>query len=336
MPKSLLESSSGYYLDRGPDVLVLRRLDGTMVGAFSARGAASDVVRQTIEEITRQRPWETGTPRPEALSPGMQSPVAVQPSLRAHFFGRFELLCNDEIIALGRNGKALAILKYLLANQGRPVSQDHLMGWLWPESNLKKARWSLNSAIHGLRKLLGDCPSLAPANYVLLEEGSYRLCPTIRVVTDVDEFEERYERGRSFERARRMPEAVAEYERAIGLYRGEYLVEDLYEDWTMVERERHSNAYIDVLSRLTVHYMETGQHQECIRACYRVLEKDRCHEDSYRLLMRCYTRLGLRGRALRQYRLCEKILGQEYGTIPSPETRALYRSIAVGQAKVDA
>ena len=95
----------------------------------------------------------------------------------------------------------------------------------------------------------------------------------------------------------------------------------------MVERERLSNAYMDMLGRLALYYMECGQHQESIRACYRVLEKDRCHEDSYRVLMRCYAHLGLRGRALRQYALCEKILGQEYGSAPSPETQALYGSL---------
>ena len=114
-----------------------------------------------------------------------------------------------------------------------------------------------------------------------------------------------------------------------------FLIEDLYEDWTMVERERLSNAYMDMLGRLAIHYMEVGQHQESIQACYRVLEKDRCHEDSYRLLMRCYVKLGLRGRALRQYRLCEKILRQEYGTAPSPETHALCRSIMMGHAEAD-
>ena len=111
------------------------------------------------------------------------------------------------------------------------------------------------------------------------------------------------------------------------LWSGELLPEDLYEDWTMVERERLANAYMDILDRLAAHYMESGQLRESIRACYRVLERDRCHEDSYRLLMRCYARLGMLGRALRQYRLCEKILGQEYGTTPSPETTALYESL---------
>jgi len=204
------------------------------------------------------------------------------------------------------------------------------MGWLWPHSNLKKARWSLNSAIHGLRKLLSECPaSSGSANpyVVVLEEGYYRLCSEVQILSDIDEFDHHYEEGRRLEREGTIEQAAAHYERAISLYRGEYLVEDLYEDWTMVERERLSNAYIDMLGRLAKYYSETAQHQESIRACYRVLEKDRCHEESYRLLMRSYSRLGLRGRALRQYRLCERILRQEYGTAPSPETRALYRSL---------
>jgi DNA-binding SARP family transcriptional activator len=164
----------------------------------------------------------------------------------------------------------------------------------------------------------------------LLEEGFYRLRSDVQVITDVDEFDARYEEGRRLVKEGRRGEAAAEYEKSIELYRGEYLVEDLYEDWTMIERERLIHAYIDMLSRLADHYYETGRCQESIRACYRILQKDRCHEVSYRLLMRSYTRLSLRERALRQYRMCERILKQEYGTVPSSETRALYASLLSG------
>lgn len=313
---SSLELPTGYIMERDSDVFVLRRIDGSMVGAFSARGADPEDVRRVVEEA--EHPDAPATPREEDQD---------RPSLRARFFGHFEIFCEDEPIALGRNGKALTIFKHLLAQRTRPVSQDHLMGWLWPDSSLKKARWSLNSAIHVLRKILGDCPSLASVNCVLLEEGHYRLCPAVRVSTDVDEFDGRYEKGRRLERSGRMTEAVAEYERAIGLYRGDYLVEDLYEDWTMVERERLSSAYVDMLGRLAAHHAESGRPQECISACYQVLEKDRCHEDSHRLLMRCYVQLGRRGGALRQYRLYEKILQHDYGTTPSPQTRSLYENL---------
>jgi len=290
-----------------------------MVGSFSARGADPKAVRQAAEEALREEP---SAQRQEA-----PTSEAIQPSLQARFFGPFEMLCNNETVSLGRNDKVRTILKYLLANRFRPVSQDCLMGWLWPESNLKRARWSLNSAIHTLRNLISECPSSAPLNHVLLEDGYYRLCSEARVITDVDEFEAHYEEGRRLEKEGRAREAVAEYEKAIELYRDDYLVEDLYEDWTMVERERLSNAYMDLLGRLAVHYYETEHYQESLQACYRILAKDRCQEDSYRLLMRCYTRLSLRERALRQYRLCERILKQEYGTAPTSETQVLYASL---------
>jgi DNA-binding SARP family transcriptional activator len=319
MQRSSLELRTGHYLERDPDILILRRLDGAMVGSFSARGADPNAVRQAAEEDLREEP---SAQRREAPTSD-----AIQPSLQARFFGRFEILCNGESVSLGRNTKVRTILKYLLANHTRPVSQDYLMGWLWPESNLKRARWSLNSAIRTLRNLISECPSSAPLNHVLLEDGYYRLCSKARVITDVDEFEAHYEEGRRLEKEGRAGETAAEYEKAIELYRGDYLVEDLYEDWTMIERERLSNAYMDMLGRLAVHYYETEHYQESLQACYGILEKDPCHEDSYRLLMRCYTRLSLWERALRQYRLCERMLKQEYGTAPTSETQALYASL---------
>ena len=311
MQRTALDLPAGYYLERDPDLLLLRRSDGSMVTAFSARGAVPEAIRSAVEEV------DSGELLHRAVSPA-------RPHLWARCFGRFELLRDGEAVSLGRNGRAQAILKYLLANRTRPVSQDYLMGWLWPESNAKKARWSLNSAIHALRKILGDCPG--SANYVLLEEGRYRLSPAVCVSTDVGEFDAFYDRGRLLDKEGQITEAMAEYEAALALYRDDYLIEDLYEDWTMIERERLSNAYIDILCRLAAHYKKTRQIQECVRACYRILEKDHCHENSHRLLMECYIRLGLRARALQQYGLCERVLHREYGVEPSPETQALYGS----------
>ncbi len=81
------------------------------------------------------------------------------------------------------------------------------------------------------------------------------------------------------------------------------------------------------MSRLADHYAQTGQARKGIRTCYRVLRKDPSHEESHRLLMECFVRLGQRGRALRQYKLCEQALRHEYDMAPSPETQALYRDL---------
>lgn len=261
--------------------------------------------------------------------PAYVADAVQQPCLQIRFFGRFELLRDGETVCLGRNARALAILKYLLAHRReRPVAQDYLMGWLWPESGPKRARWSLNSAVCALRKLLGSClPSLSTPETILFEGGRYRLSPHIRLSVDTDEFDFCREEGLLMEKAGRAPEAVAQYEKAVKLYRGDYLIEDLYEEWTMTERERLGDAYTDALRRLANHYLKTGQPRESVRACYGVLEKDRCDEHAHRLLMECYVRLGQKARALRQYRLCEQALRNQYDMTPSPETRTLYASI---------
>ncbi len=55
---------------------------------------------------------------------------------------------------------------------------------------------------------------------------------------DTDDFDSCYEEGLQPEEAGRVAEAVAEYEKAADLYRGDYLTEDLYKEWTVIERER--------------------------------------------------------------------------------------------------
>src|SRR5215210_89693 len=100
-----LDLPTGYYLERDPDLLILRRLDGAMVGAFSARGAVPEAVQQTAEEtIQEDVRWEPPADRREA-----PSSLAAQSTLRVRFFGHFEMLCDEEVITLGRNGKALTI-----------------------------------------------------------------------------------------------------------------------------------------------------------------------------------------------------------------------------------
>jgi DNA-binding SARP family transcriptional activator len=308
---------TGYRLRSDSDLLILRRSDDSVVAKFSAVGADINEVRKAAEQDCLETINNHEAPIPNA--------VADKRCLQVRFFGHFEILCNGEPFSFGGIGKALTIFKYLLADRHRRVSRDHLMEWLWPDSSPKKARRSLNVAIWALRKLLSDC-SAGLKNSILLEGEYYRLCPTVGVVTDVDEFDRRYERGRRLEKINRI-EGVAEYEKAVEFYRGDYLLEHLYEDWTMVERERLSNAYMDMLERLAAYYKVTNQLWDSIRTCFKILEKDATHENSHLLLTEVYALLGWYGRALRQYRLYKGILMRTYGTEPSVETEERFEKV---------
>jgi len=265
-----------------------------------------------------------------------QAPVPERQDLEVRFFAHFAVFHGGRELPLPADKNATAILKYLMAHRRRPVSQDCLKGWLWPESSPAKARLSLNSAVYSLRRFLcAELPPGSSSSPVLLESGHYRLSPEIRVSLDAEAFDLHYERGRRLEKELRVQEAVAEYGEALALYRGDYLSESFYEgavDWATIERERLSEACMDMLNRLARHYLETRQFQESIVTCYRLLDKDCCHEDSYRILMRCYARLGLRVRSLHHYRLCRQTLAHQYGMDTSPETEAVYKSLLRGES----
>lgn len=46
----------GYHLERDPDLLLLRRSDGSVVAAFSVRGATEEAVEQAVWEDRGERP----------------------------------------------------------------------------------------------------------------------------------------------------------------------------------------------------------------------------------------------------------------------------------------
>jgi len=305
--------------EKHADIQIIRRLDGSIVAAFSVRGFFDHFRARVAEDSMRASTHFQEEP--------VSAAAADQLSLKARFLGKFELFCNGEEIVPSRCGKALAILKYLLAHRDGSVSQDHLMGWLWPESDLKRARWALNTAIYRMRKLLDCCPSSTAVTYILLEEGYYRLNPTVRVETDVDEFAACYEQGLKLARADRMPEAIAEYEKAIEVYRDDYLVEDLSEGWTIVERERLLSEYINMLDQLTAYYCSAARYQESLHYCYRLLEKDPFLDRVHGRVMECYGCLGMPARASSHYQHHQHMLRRELGKNPSPELQHLHRKI---------
>jgi DNA-binding SARP family transcriptional activator len=120
---------------------------------------------------------------------------------------------------------------------------------------------------------------------------------------------------------------VTEYEAAISLYQGDFLEQNPYEEWTLLDRERLRVAYLDTLDRLSQIYFSQERYAACITVCQLVLARDRCREDAHCLLMRCYSRQGQYPLALQQYQRCVEALRDELDVEPAPETTQLYEAL---------
>jgi DNA-binding SARP family transcriptional activator len=144
---------------------------------------------------------------------------------------------------------------------------------------------------------------------------------------DVEEFEKCVKSGQRLEDRNQLTAAVAEYEAAISVYQGDFLEQNPYEEWTVLERERLRITYLDMLDRLSQIYFSQEHYAACITICQLILMRDNCREDAHSLLMRCYSRQGQDHLALRQYQNCVKALRTELEVDPSPETTKVYNHI---------
>jgi DNA-binding SARP family transcriptional activator len=255
--------------------------------------------------------------------------------MRLCFFalGSFEVCWGDAPIPHRRTGKGLTILKYLAARPRQRVPRDVLLEVLWPEAEPKIANNRLKVAVHHLRQVYSpDGHDSVGTGCVVFRDGCYMLDPAVEVWSDVEAFEEAWRTGLRLDRAGRPSDAVPLYARAEALYRGDYLEEDPFEEWTLLRREELRGAYLSILDKLGRHRLQTGDSAHAMETWRVILTKDPYREDVYRHLMLCCARLGQRGQAHHLYDLCVQILRDELQSSPEPETVALHDRILAGDA----
>jgi DNA-binding SARP family transcriptional activator len=275
------------------------------------------------------RPWSV---EPVALGGLVAPPLERKPSVRepaghllsVHLLGQLKVRLDDVAVDHWLTGRGRSLFKYLVTHRDPWPRRELLMDAFWPEATPAAARNSLNVAIHSLRRAFRDGAGVQP---VILEDGTYRLGPGLRLWLDVDEFEQRVAAARRLEAAGDLAGAAADYERALALYQGDFLADDPYEDWPVTTRESLLLAYLDVLDRLSGLYLAQHQLGACVALSRLLVQRDPCREDAHRRLMRCFTRQGQPHLALRQYQACVDALHRELGVDPDPATTALARQI---------
>jgi DNA-binding SARP family transcriptional activator len=269
----------------------------------------------SVPDLSAAIPAQRAVPHAEAYSPSQ---------LTVRLLGPLYVALDDVAVEDWPSARCRSLFGYLVTHRLPWPPREVLMEVFWPGSSPEASRNSLNVAIHGLRRTLR---TIADLPVVIHDGGSYRINQELSLWLDVDEFDRRMESGRRFEEAGDVEQAKHAYELAAGLYRGDFMADDPYAEWTTLTRERLRLAHLDALSRLSNLYFEAGHYTACASLCQRLLERDPCREDAHRRLMRCYSRQGQPHLALMQYRMCERALADELGVEADPATMELHQQI---------
>ena len=228
----------------------------------------------------------------------------------------------DEARFPGRQGRL--VFAYLAAEQGRPVPRDELAEALWGDTPPPTWDKALTVIVSKLRGLLAEHGG--GANALTSAFGCYRLALPPGTWVDVivaalaaHEADEAAATG-DFGKAKAAAALAA------SLVRQPFLPG---EDGTWVEEKRREFAEVRsrALTALSEACLRLGETQEAVKWAEQTITLAPFREAGYRLLMEAHVAAGNRGEALQVYERCRRLLAEELGAYPSPETEAIYRGL---------
>jgi DNA-binding SARP family transcriptional activator/class 3 adenylate cyclase len=247
-------------------------------------------------------------------------------SLKFYLFGQPRLERAGKVIDISLR-KALALLAYLAIQEGE-YSRDYLATLLWPESDQRNARASLRRTLYRINKStggelltsIGDSITINPSVDIAVDVLTFRQI--------VDEWIEKLRSSTALD-----AQSMNVLENAVTLYTEDFLagfsIPECYqfEEWRFFAAEELRAALVRILEHLIDVYEKQGDLDRAILYGRRLLSLDVLNELSHRILMRLYATSDQQSAAIRQYVECKRILEQELGVPPQPETTRLYETI---------
>ncbi len=222
----------------------------------------------------------------------------------------------------GRQGRLL--FAYLVAEEGRPVPRAELAEALWetPPPTWEKALTVIVSKLRALLSEHGidgaDALTSAFGCYCLaLPEGSW--VDVIAATNAVREAESALEAG-DLEEAKGMAASAA------SLVRQPFLPGD-DGHWVAGKRRELADMHGRALSVLGNACLSLGEAPEAAHWAEQAIALEPFRETGYRRLMEAHAAAGNRAEALQVYERCRRLLAEELGAYPSPETESVYRDL---------
>lgn len=250
--------------------------------------------------------------------------------LRIKMLGSFEVSVGEESIPQERwkSKRALAIFKYLAAHHSRGnVNREVLMELFWPDISPASASKNLNMALTSLRKTLEPEARWGESHYLVSSGKLLRLYLGRGGWVDVDLFQSKLHEALKAEVVGETARYLRLLLEAESLYLGDFLAEDIYEDWCIPIRENLRRQYLDVLQRLAREYDRCGELAKAILYLEKATQYEPDNEGICRLLMELYASIGDRAGVEKTFLRCKSFLSENYGIKISQETEERYRQL---------
>ena len=246
-------------------------------------------------------------------------------TLEIRLLGGFELGRGGRVLDQLPLRAARSLFAYLVLNRERAHTRDLLAGTFWPEFDESRARRRLSQALWQVQTTIGENDA---DRYLIGTPDTVRFNPDASFWLDVDAFEAAIDEVGLSEGRADEGEHLA---RAVDLYRGDLLA-GFYDDWLFPDQDRLRSRFLGAIERLADIAMAKGDYEAAFVTARRLAQEDEFDEESHRRVMRIAVLLGRHNDAIRQFEECRRVLAEELGSSPSPETVGLYEATLADRA----
>ncbi len=252
--------------------------------------------------------------------------------LKINLFGTGTATYFDKQIAGFPTHQPCLLFCHLLLNRQLPHHREHLASIFWGDLPTQQARKSLRNSIWRLRNSL-ESVGIVVDDYLLITEETISFINSSQYWLDIAVFEECINRYQEIPPKSLTQDQVSQLENTAHLYTGD-LLESVYEDWCLYDRERFRLMLLNLLNKIMVYHGLYGNYESGIECGERILAFDNTREKIHRQLMWLHTLAGDRTASIAQYKHCCQVLHDELGISPMEETKLLFDLILHNPAQI--
>jgi pimeloyl-ACP methyl ester carboxylesterase/DNA-binding SARP family transcriptional activator len=212
-------------------------------------------------------------------------PASHDRTVRITTLGRFAVEIDGEEVPSSAWGsrRARQLCKRLVAARGWPVTRDELIDMLWPdEFDRRKLGARLSVQLSAVRRLLRG-GVIADRQTVSLNLDE--------VATDLEAFHN-----------------ASDDRTIVAAYTGEFLPEDVYEDWTGAARDEVRSRFVIAARRVALLELQAKRFNRAIELGRRLLDVDRYDEGAHELVVTALFESGEPSEAKRAHRAWEEAM----------------------------
>ena len=227
--------------------------------------------------------------------------------------GSFALRHGDRRVPLPLSAQRLLAF---LALRGGVLTRVYVAGMLWIDQSQDAANASLRTALWRLKRV----------PHRLVESTATHLSLAPDVMVDLHALALIAQRPGADSLDDELDEIMLAGE----------VLPDWYDEWVVIERERFRQARLHALEGRCLSLIDEGRYGRAIEAGLIAVAGEPLRESAHRIVMRAHIAEGNPSEALRQYELCRRLLADQLGFEPSPETERLRHQCIAGDVMVTA